>query len=356
MAAVRHLLIVALFAALPLYADQCRTMQLNPAPRIFNIPIFDDSGDKLLLVDILGAAIDVYSLSGDLERTVKRPGSDSLDYSRPNTIFSAQSGYLVRDGGDRFVAMNRDFVPVRSFDAGATGVGAWDGAPFQWSEIDRGGIIAYGDFRMGNQPWKTGIFRFVPGERPQFLKEMPGGDAREPYLYEGRYVASIGRLGYVLSFSPEYGVFQIDGNGVRLLTGLPAGFGTLPPGPQSHGRSSMPVTYAALSRAKSISGMAVADGRLYLLLRNVANGRRSWFLAEYDPSKQATVSIIELPTSAEHVEIAAGKKWLAVVGKGPFLPEERFTPGDVTLVPIATLRALHASGGSVESPRKLCHG
>lgn len=347
-------LMTALLAASQIRADECRTIEFKPAPRIFNTPIFDEAGDKLLVVDILGGGINVYSLSGDLERTITRPGSDSLDFSRPNTILSAQSGYLLRDGGDRFVAMNRELVPVRSFEMSATGSHAWDGAPFQWSPVDRG-VVAYGDLRFGAQPWKTGIFRVVSGQ-PQFLKDMPGREAREPYLYEGKYVATMGHLVYVLSFSPDYGLFEIDGNRIRLLTGLPAGFGVLPHLPQSHGRSSMPVMYAALSRTKSISGLAVAGERLYILLRKFENGQRTWFLAEYDPTNQQTVSILELPTSAEHVEIAAGKKWLAVIGKGPFLPDERFTPGNVTLVPMNVLRTMHAAGGTVESPKKLCHG
>jgi hypothetical protein len=349
--------VAALFAALPLRADQCRTVQLKPAPRIFNTPIFDEAGDRLLLVDIAAGGIDVFALSGDLERTITRPGSDPLDFSQPNTIFPAESGYLLRNGGDRFIAMNRDLAPVRSFEVGATAPVAWDAAPFQWSAIDHG-IVAYGDFRVGTQPWKTGIFRVAWGEKPpmQLLKELPGRAAKEPYLLDGDYVATVGHHGYVLAFEPEYGVFQVEGKSARLLTGLPAGFGALPHLPQSQGRASTALLYASLSRTKSVSGLVVADEQLYVLLRNFEKGRRTWLLAEYDPAKQKTVSVLELPTAADHVEIAAGKKWLAVIGKGPFLADERFAPGEVTLIPITTLRALHASGGSVESPRKLCHG
>ena len=349
MAAWATFLMTALLAASQIRAGECRTIQLKPAPPIFNTPIFDEAGDKLLLVDILAGGIDVYSLSGDRERTIKKP-----DFSRPNTIASTPSGYLVRDGGDRFVAMNRELVPTRSFEMSATGPNAFDGAPFQWTPIDRG-VLAYGDLRLGTQPWKTGVFRVVSGQPPQFLKNMPGGAAREPYLYEGKYVATIGSREYVLSFSPDYGLFEIDGKNVRLLTGLPPGFGALPHLPQSHGRSSMPLLYAALSRTTSVSSLIVVEERPYILMRRFENGQRTWFLAEYDPAKQKTVAILELPTSADHVEIAAGKKWLAVIGKGRFLPDERFTPGNVTLIPMSALRALHAAGGSVESPRKPCH-
>ena len=181
MAAWATFLMTALLAASQVRAGECRTMQLNPAPPIFNTPMFDEAGDNLLLVDILAASIDVYSLTGDLQRTIKKPG-----FSKPNTIASTPSGSLLRDGGDRFVR-----------------------------------------------------------ERP-----------------------------------------------------------------------------------------------------------RTWFLAEYDRAKQKTVAILELPTSADHVEIAAGKKWLAVIGNGRFLPDERFTPDNVTLIPMSALRALHAAGGSIESPRK----
>lgn len=347
-------LMAALLAAPQVHAEQCRTIQLKSAPRIFNTPIFDQAGERLLVVDVVEGSIDVYSLSGDLERTIKRPGPDALGFSRPNTIFPTQTGYLVRDGGDRFVELRRDFTPVRSFELGATGPHAWDGAPFQWSAFDRG-VVAYGDFRLGTQPWKTGIFRFAPGAQPQFLKELPGREAKEPYLLDGDYVVTAGHFAYVLAFSPDYGLFQVDGNSVRLLTGLPPGFGALPHLPESHGRSSTALLYAALSHAKGVSGLVAADDRIYVLLRNFEDGRRTWLLAEYDPAKQATVAIMELPGSADHVEIAAGKKWLAVISKGAFLADERFAPGNVTLIPMTALRAAHAGGGSVESPRKLCH-
>lgn len=355
MAPAATFLIAALLAAPQLHADQCRTIQFKPAPRIFNTPIFDQAGERLLLVDIAAGGIDVYSLSGDLEKTITRPGPDPLDFSMPNTIFPTQTGYLLRNGGGHFVVLNRDLAPLRALDMGDDEP-SWDTAPFQWSPNDNG-IIAYGEVRAASDaPWKLGIFRQVSGEKaaPRVLKEIPGNERKEAYLFDGDFVATVGRLSYVLSFSPDYGVFQVDGNNVRLLTGLPEGFGAPPRLPKSQGRSTTALMYAALSRTKSVSGLAVVDGRLYVLLRNFENGIRTWFLAEYDPAKQATVSIVQLPTSAEHVEIASGKQWVAVVGKGPFLTEERFTPDKVTLIPTSVLRGIR--GGSLESPRKPCNG
>jgi hypothetical protein len=335
-------------------AYQCRTIKLNPAPRIFNRPAWNASGDRLLLVDVAAGEIESYSLSGDRERSIIRPGQDQLDFSRPNTIVSTPSGYVLNDGGSRFVLLNRALTPIQAFDVGGEPP-AWDAAPFNWAPTE-GGIVAYGDIRAPNAPWKTGLFRVSWGDplKFEFLKKMPGREAREPYLFESDYVVSAGKRAYVLSFEPEYGVFEIDGPRLRLLKGLPGGFGVLPLLPESHGRSTAAILYAALSRTKSVSGLLVAGDRLYVLLRDVAAGRRKWLLAEYDPLQQKTVAVLNLPTSAEHVELAAGNKWLAIVEKGPFLADERFAPGNVILVPATALHALHAAGGSVESPRDLC--
>jgi hypothetical protein len=335
-------------------AFQCRTIKFNPPPRLFNTPTWNASGDRLLLVDIAAGAIESYSLSGDRERSVIRPGPDQLDFSTPNTIFSTSTGYVLKDGGTRFILLNPTLTPTQAFDVGGDPP-AWDAAPFQWAPTE-GGVVAYGDIRGANRPWKTGLFRVSWGDPPkfEFLREMPGRGARQPYLLEGNFVVSAGKRAYVFSFEPEYGVFEIDGRRLRLLKELPAGFGALPVLPQSHGRSSMTILYAALSRTKSVSGLLVAGDRLYVLLRDIAAGRRRWLLAEYDPLRQKTVAILNLPTSAEHVEVAAGNKWLAIVEKGPFLPDEHFAPGNVILVPATALNALHAAGGTVESPKELC--
>ena len=337
------------------FAYQCRTIKLNPAPRIFNRPTWNASGDRLLLVDVAAGEIESYSLSGDRERSIIRPGQDQLDFSRPNAIVSTPSGYVIKDGGSRFVLLNPVLAPIKAFDVGGDPPLAWDAAPFNWAPTEAG-IVAYGDLRAPNAPWKTGFFRVSWGDplKFEFLKEMPGRAAREPYLLENDYVVSAGQRAYLLAFEPAYGVFEIDGRRLRLLTGLPAGFGALPALPESHGRSSMAILRAALARTKSVSGLLVAGDRLYVLLRDVAAGRRRWLLAEYDPLQQKTVAILNLPTSSEHVEVSAGNKWLAVVEKGPFLADERFAPGNVILVPITALNKLHAAGGSVESPKDLC--
>ena len=38
------------------------------------------------------------------------------------------------------------------------------------------------------------------------------------------------------------------------------------------------------------------------------------------------------------------------------IADERFAPGNVTLIPISVLHALHNGGGSVDAPRRLCNG
>jgi hypothetical protein len=341
--------------AVSAYANQCRTIKLNPAPRIFNRPAWSASGDHLLLVDVVAGEIESYSLSGNRERSIIRPGQDQLDFSRPNAIVSTPSGYMIMDGGSRFVLLDRVLAPTRAFNIGGDPPLAWDAAPFNWAPTE-GGLVAYGDLRAPNAPWKTGLFRVSWGDplKFEFLKEMPNGAAREPYLLESDYVVRAGQRAYLLAFEPAYGVFEVDGRRLRLLTGLPAGFGSLPPLPESHGRSSMAILYAALARTKSVSGLLVAGDRLYVLLRDVSAGRRRWLLAEYDPLQQKTVAILNLPTSSEHVEVAAGNKWLAIVEKGPFLADERFAPGNVILVPVTALNALHEAGGSVVSPKDLC--
>ena len=335
-------------------AYQCRTIKFNPAPRLFNRPAWDASGDRLLLVDVAAGEIESYSLSGDRERSIIRPGPDQLDFSKPNAIVSTPSGYVLKDGSSRFVLLNRTLTPVQAFDVGGEPP-AWDAAPMNWAPTE-GGLVAYGDIRAPNTPWKTGLFRVSWGDplKFEFLKQMPGREAREPYLFESDYLVSVGKRAYFLSFEPAYGVFEVDERRLRLLTGLPAGFGVLPLLPQSHGRSTTALLYAALARTKSVSGLLVAGDRLYVLLRDVTAGRRRWLLAEFDPVQQKTVAILNLPTSAENVELAAGNKWLAIVEKGPFLADERFAPGNVILVPATALNALHAAGGSVESPKDLC--
>jgi hypothetical protein len=352
------LFVAVLLAAVgPAGGLQCRTIQFNKPSRIFNSPTWDNSGDRLLLVDIASGEIEAYGISGEREQSVKKPGPEELDFSTPNVIVAIPYGYVLRDGSSRFLLLDQALKPVKVHDIdGDRQVGNWRAAPFQFAPLDTG-LVAYGDVRSGDGPWKTGIFR-VSWDGPlklDFLREMPGRGAREPYLLAGDYMVRLGQRAYVFSFAPAYGLIEIDKTGVRLREGLPAGFGTLPNLPESHGRTSMGIMYAAFSRSKGVVGLLVARERLYLLLRNLGpDGRREWFLAEYDPVKQQTVALLSLPTAADHVEVAAGKKWLAVIEKGPFLADERFTPGNVILVPLTRLDDLHAAGGSVQAPKLLC--
>lgn len=347
--------ILLALAAHSAQASDCRTVRLNPPPRIFNAPAWDLSGERILVVDIAAGRIDAYSLSGMRERSVMRPGPDVLDFSRPNSIEPTETGYVLGDGPYRFVVLDRTLRPAAAHDieSDRREGGEWRAAPFQWVPFD-GGIVGYGFVQDGRQT-KTGIYRihWGPPLRVEFLRKMPGNEGLQPYLLGRGYLARLGKRVYAFSFEPDYGLIEIEGARLRLLKGLPPGFGSVPQLPPNQGPASTPALYAAFARAKTVVKVVPAGGRLYLLMRDFqSGGARRWFLAEYDPAQEKTVSLILLPTSADQVEVTAGTSWLAIVEKGPFLPDERFTPGSTILVPMATFGRLH--GGTIENPLVLC--
>ena len=226
----------------PADSSQCRTIHLNPAPRMFNAPVWDVSGDRLLLADVASGEIDIYGISGERERSVVDPGPEELNFSAANTIVALGSQYVLGDGSSRFLLLDRTLKPIQAHDLDDDRrSGRWRAAPFLWAPLDAG-LIAYGDVLSSDGHWKTGIFR-ISWDGPlklDFLREMPGSSAKEPYLLGSTYVVRLGHRVYAFSFEPEYGLIQVDQQDVRLLKGLPAGFGMLPHLPQSHGRASMP--------------------------------------------------------------------------------------------------------------------
>jgi len=355
------LLLTTLLAIGSAPAVQCRTMHLNPSPRVFHSPAWDHAGERLLVVDIAAGEVGVYGLSGARERAISKPGPETLDFSTPVAIASVPPGYVLRDGTSRFISLDQSLKPVRvhHLNPAERSPKGSEAAAFQWVPFNEG-VLAYGDLRLDGGKWRTGVFKIAwgPPVRFEFLREMSlSGDlnAKQPYLLTKTYLARLGERAYLFSFDPAYGLIEIDNKGTRLLKGLPAGFGGIPQMPPSRGRQSMPATYKAFSNARGVVGLSVIDGSLYLLLRDVApDGRRRWLLAEYDPVKQKTVATFLLPISSEHVELTAGRKWVAVIDKGTFLADERFSSGAVTLVSVDAFKKLHGAGGTVDAPIRLC--
>jgi hypothetical protein len=355
------LLLTALLAIGSPPGVQCRNVQLKPSPRLFHAPAWDYAGERLLIVDIVGGELGVYATSGERERAISKPGPEKLDFSTPVAIAAAPQGYVLRDGTSRFVSLDRNLKPVRvdELNPSKRSPKGSEAAAFQWAPFQEG-VLAYGDLRLEGGKWRTGVYKAVWGSpvKFEFLREMSAsGDlnSKQPYLLTKSYLARLGERAYLFSFDPAYGLIEIDDRGTRLLGGLPAGFGTIPQMPPSRGRQSMPATYKAFSNARGVVGLSVIDGSLYLLLRDVEpDGRRRWLMAEYDPVKQKTVATFLLPASSEHVELTAGRKWLAVFDKGAVLADERFSSGAVTLVPVDAFRKLHGAGGTVDSPIRLC--
>jgi hypothetical protein len=302
-----------------------------------------DQDGVLLLADVMRGKLLRYSRTGNLMGIV---GTDEeVALRHPTALQPVSSGNLVRDGGGRFVLLDRKHTKVREWDLFVTGRQGTLRSIFQWSLIGES-MLAFGDVLQADGAWKSAFVRIPLGtpEKFEILNlQAPSDPNRGFYLLGNPFLATLGDTGYVLMLDKPFVIYEVPSREaldrlkrvpLSLLDRFPA-FAPSPI-PGAADARALPVRYAALEKLYVPAGLYARGEHLYLLVRRPLKGTGTqWLLTRIDPRRGKILGSVVLPTSANHLTLVPGADVWAFIEKGAVLgpgkqeiPSIRLLPSD----------------------------
>jgi hypothetical protein len=272
------------------------------------------SEGSLLLADVLRGGLLHYSSTGSLLGTMASgpsPYPGSLSGIRP-----WGDGFLIREGGGRFLLLDSRYRVVRQWNllAGKKGKRGEIRSIFQWSPLGQN-ILAFGDLLRNDGTWVSAWLR-IPMAAPESFEilktERPTDPSRRLYLLGNPYVASTGSTGYFFS-AADFSVYEVQADGSRLRK------------------------IDLLERTPVPQGIYAWGEHVFLLLRSPVIGENGshWSLAQMNPRVGSLTGGVLLPTHAKHLTVVPGPQFWALLEKGVLLGPGQQDVLSMTLVPPA---------------------
>lgn len=304
---------------------ECSRVKLDPQPVWAFNGLWFRAGQLLVITDPGAGVLRLYDSAGRHAGTVARPGQGPLEFNRPSAIWPVSGGWVLKDA-TRFLWINEDLAPVRSYDLEAIAV-ASGGTVRALFDIAASGLTAYGagDALLPDGSWRRGLIAMDLADptRYRMVRELPDDSRQEfdHYLMGYQLVTVLGPRGYFLSTSKAPGILESDGSGtVRRLTSFPEGFESLPTLPLHTGMTGSEVRYRAYELARLPVGLYGKGERLYVLAREPISeadgGGTRWTLTRIDPEADRVEGSVVLPTRAAHLTVIPGPERWAVLEKG----------------------------------------
>ncbi len=290
------------------------------------------NGRELVVTDVSQRRLLRYTLEGRLISAVEKPAFVRGDY-KPSQVHSTPDGFLVRNSAYDWIEFDRGFKPLRSIGPSLPRF-----AVINEALLGRGQLVGFGTFRKDDGAWSLGILRVALDPSlslSKVVEEIPftskGGDLSSFFT---SVVASASGVPYALRFDePSY---ILNAESGRRLKAFPGGFDHLPALPKNTGEDS------TLPRARVLEASAIPvalygrGASLYLLTRQVAQGKALWRLHRIDPRKDVLLGSITLPTSAPELELAPGPDAWAVLEES-WLPSGSLRNDGLLLIPVAAI-------------------
>lgn len=339
---IKKLLVVAALAvtlcpsALLASTDQCRRLDLSPAPYWSFSGTWSADGSSLMLVDVVRKALIGYPTAGG-DGVAALGSLDRLEAGRDGQLSLLQphgAGFLLEGRDGQIQRLTADLSPVEDFgglvveDETAAGLRSLD----SWQAVGDDSLLLYGDYRHFTGRWLSVFARVSlddPG-RVELLKAIPAeSPVRRFYLNSQSYLASAGGKGYFLflgddasSMVPE--IWEMDpaakdGEGLRRLgVELPSTLRKVTMDlPEPKGAESVKALFAAQERAAATVGLVGHGDLLYLLSRQPTRGAGiHWTLTVIEPATDRVLRTLHLPSRAPHLLLVPGEESWALVEKG----------------------------------------
>ncbi|HEV8631062.1 MAG TPA: hypothetical protein VGV61_12150 [Thermoanaerobaculia bacterium] len=310
-------------------------------------------GKRLVVSDMQRGELAVFSLGGQLDKRVERPGLGALEFDRPFRIARDGAGFLLLDGNEHLLELDGALVPRQGWilphseDLG-------QGLPFQgergkvaevflWEAVGSdASLVARGDVRDA-KGWRSGVFRFTRRApfRVSQLAEIPAFPDTH-YLYYLNLKPTLATLGdaiYELRFAARPEVRRLAPEPrswpapkpLDLQLPLLAGLG---------GREGQPQLYAKLRTLPMQAGLYAWQGGLYLVSWQPGSaGDLRWSLWRLDLERgwRGPMSL-DLPPEVVSVVVAPGPQSWALLLSGQLTAPEQQAFLGVKLLPAESIR------------------
>jgi hypothetical protein len=292
------------------------------------------------VVDIKAARILRYDLSSSLVGEIRHPGAGTLEFNHPTALQGLSEGYLLREFQDHLIWLDERLQPVRSRYFRQIAVPASSASNprptgFLQAVATSDSLAGIGLLKIDGRPW-AGFFsaNLDPfelrqlGEQVDILKG-PG----ELYLLLDSSVAALDGVAYALHYGTTTSIRQIHPH-QRQLAAFPKDFRVAPSLPPNRGPVADPERFAALEGATFAVALFARGDRLFLLTRQpVGPDKTRWRFHVVDPGQDRILRSLALPTSANHLIVAPGARFWAILEKGPILRSGEQEIGELLLLP-----------------------
>jgi len=324
-------------------SPRCRRATPEPSPSWSFSASWNPVGDVLLLVDLGGARILRFGKDGRHLGTIDGGSQERFQFDHPTELVATNEGYLLANGSTRLIWFDQEIKPIRSLDLQMTrSVSRVRGPPgfralfaHDFAQIGDQ-VVVYGSVLTAEKLIERAWVRLnVPtGELTEISEEveldLPGLHME---LLTSPLLAHVDGGAYALRLVEPPFIAQITPDR-RHLRAFPEGFERLPTLPNERGRAAAAIQFKALERATAPMGLYGRGSYLYLLTRQPGSeGKTRWRVSQIDPRRDTLVRTLDLPTSANHLYLAPGAQYWAVVEKGPVVVAGQQEITSILLIP-----------------------
>ena len=316
------------------------------------------NGDDLVLIDTVRRRLLPYSADGRARVEPQAPLAKALVDLYPTRIAAAGDGRLVvQADASRFLLMDGGYA--KRGDVLASLLAAQDGSG---STIDKiytlalagQDIVAFADVKTpgvaGVDRWSTGIVRLYPGKGSfEVLHNLPRDDVSRKYHRLGyAYIAGLGDTAFYLLMGNgthlwrhEQGKEPEDLGDLERFFPLWKKSPALPSYVSAQDFVSVMETAEESSMPTGLYGWkdpASGQEALYLVSRQVQNGKTQWLLTKLLPKNGRSAGTVLIRSDANHLFAVPGPSQWAIVEKGPAVALQEQEVKNVFILPAEKVR------------------
>ncbi len=326
-------------------SSECRRVALAPSPTWSMSATWNPAGEELFIVDLLGAKILRFEKGGRHLGTIDGVSLGRFHFDHPTHLVVTSAGYLVVNRSTRLIWFDRDFKPVRYLDLLMTRSVSRIKGPPVFRRLDVASllqigdqVVTYGPVLMADRLIERAWVRLnVPTGELTGISEEVELDLRGLHLelLTSTLLAHADGAAYALRLVEPPFIAQITPDR-RQLRAFPQGFEKLPALPERRGAAAAAIQFKALEQATVPLALYGRGSFLYLLTRQPGSeGKTRWRVSQIDPRRDTLIRTLELPTRANHVVLAPGAQFWAVIEKGPVIASGKQEIPSMLLIPAA---------------------
>jgi hypothetical protein len=327
------------------YGSACYQASFTNSPRWVSGALARDEDSQLLIVDPMQNKILAYSPTGTFLDAPQPEVKGETDFSPRAVDQMGGDEFLLELVDGSLVTLDQAFHARSSAALTSKAGGLRVGSMYQW-KVAGSSLVAYGALLDDKNNTRTGFFRVPLGGTqhvPQMLTPLADSDF---YVVGNKYIAVVGTTAYYIAMDKTPVIYKVsaEGGAPEKLAAFPEkfpeefrerpDFKTRLTGPKN-----APAHFAELETFTVVAGLYSQDNMLYVLTRQPVSGQTEWYLYQIDLATGGVISHHRLPTSANHLTIAASKtKWF-LIQRGPVLELQKQAINDMVVVDDSAIRS-----------------